>query len=120
MASASVNTNIWRFTSGQWAMTTYQDEVQYNFFTRNIPQAWWTGMYRDVLNDLKESGRIINESANIIPGVKTNMLAQVDITQVLVWSVMVNTLVTFHILKHCNLILNCCQFMTTQKPFILI
>jgi len=91
MASASVNTNIWRFTTGQWAMTTYQDEVQYNFFTRNIPQAWWTGMYRDVLNDLKESARIINESVTITAGVKTNMLAQVDITQVLVWSVMVNT-----------------------------
>jgi len=59
MASASVNTNIWRFTSGQWAMTTYQDEVQYNFFTRNIPQAWWTGMYRDVLNDLKNAAPVV-------------------------------------------------------------
>ncbi len=53
LASASVNTNVFRFTIKQWAMTTYQDEAQYDFFIRRIPDAWWNKMYRDVLADLK-------------------------------------------------------------------
>ncbi|MBL7764047.1 MAG: SusD/RagB family nutrient-binding outer membrane lipoprotein, partial [Chitinophagaceae bacterium] len=50
LASASVNTNPFRFIVKHWAMATYQDELQFNFATRNIPQAWWTALYRDVLN----------------------------------------------------------------------
>src|SRR6476660_4841767 len=55
LASGSVNTNVFRFTVKHWAMAVYQDEANYDFSTRNIPQAWWTTMYRDVLVDLKES-----------------------------------------------------------------
>src|SRR6476659_7693834 len=53
--AASVNTNVFRFTVKHWAMAVYQDEAQYDFATRAIPQAWWASMYRDVLADLNES-----------------------------------------------------------------
>src|SRR4051812_29329745 len=46
--SASVNTNVFRFTIKHWAMAVYQEEAQYDFFNRNSPQAWWIVMYRDV------------------------------------------------------------------------
>ena len=93
MASASVNTNPLRFTIKHWAMAVYQDEAQYDFSTRNIPQAWWTIMYRDVLNDLKESSRIIEENVNptFDPVVKSNQLAIIDIMQVYVYNILVNT-----------------------------
>ena len=63
LASASVNTNVFRFTVKHWAMAVYQDEAQYDFSTRNIPQAWWTTMYRDVLVDLAESGKLVSGDA---------------------------------------------------------
>jgi len=50
LASASVNTNVFRFTVSHWAMAVYQDEAQYDFNTRAIPQGWTT-TYRDVLAD---------------------------------------------------------------------
>ena len=91
MASASVNTNVWRFTVKHWAMGTYQDEAQYDFGTRNIPQAWWTTMYRDVLNNLKDAGRVVSENALLDPAVKENQLAIIDILQVYVFKILVNT-----------------------------
>ena len=60
LATASVNVNVFRFTTSQWAMAVYQDEAQYDFATRAIPNSWWNGMYRDVLADLRESARLIN------------------------------------------------------------
>lgn len=91
MASGSVNTNVWRFTVSQWAMGTYQDEAQYNFSTRNIPQGWWTTMYRDVLNDLKDASRIVKENSILDPVVKENQLAIIDILQVYTYKILVNT-----------------------------
>jgi hypothetical protein len=91
LASASVNTNVWRFTVKHWAMGTYQDEAQYNFGTRNIPQAWWTSMYRDVLNDLKDASRIVTANTLLDPVVKDNQLAIIDVLQVYTFKVLVNT-----------------------------
>ncbi len=91
VASASVNTNPFRFTVKHWAMAVYQDEAQYDFNTRNIPQTWWTTFYRDALIDLKESGRIISENTTLDPVVKENQLAIVDIMQVFGFQVLVNT-----------------------------
>ncbi len=91
LASGSVNTNVWRFTVSQWAMGTYQDEAQYNFGTRNIPQAWWTTMYRDVLNDLKDASRIVTADATLSADVKANKVAIIDILQVYTFKILVNT-----------------------------
>ena len=82
ITSPNVNINVFRFTVQHWAMSTYQDEVQYDFITRAIPQRWWTIMYRDVLSDLKESARIISANTLLDPITKANQLAMVDIIQV--------------------------------------
>lgn len=91
LANASVNVNVFRFTVKHWAMAVYQDEAQYDFTTRAIPQAWWTRMYRDVLNDLKESARVIGADATMDAGVKQNQLAMIDIMQVYAFNILVNT-----------------------------
>lgn len=91
LANASVNINVFRFTVKHWAMAVYQDEAQYDFTTRGIPAAWWTRMYRDVLNDMKESARIISADAFLDPVVKDNQLAIIDIMQVYTYNVLVNT-----------------------------
>lgn len=89
--SGSVNVNVFRFTVKHWAMAVYQDEAQYDFSTRGIPQTWWTVMYRDILNDLEESKRITTADATLTAGVKANRLAEIDIMQVFVYHVLVTT-----------------------------
>ena len=92
LVSTNVNTNVFRLVVQHWATTTYQDEPNYDFTTRNIPQSWWTRMYRDVLVDLKESKRLVAEDITIIDeGVRKNQNAIADIMQVYTYSVLVNS-----------------------------
>jgi len=91
LATASVNVNVFRFTTSQWAMAVYQDEAQYDFATRAIPNSWWNGMYRDVLADLRESARLINADPTLLPKEKANKLAILDIMEVYTFSILVNT-----------------------------
>ena len=91
LANASVNINVWRFTVKHWAMTTYQDEARYNFTTRNIPQAWWQRMYKDILADMNNASQLIKADPNIADGVRTNQLAILDVMQVYTWGILVNT-----------------------------
>ncbi|MEO5888763.1 MAG: SusD/RagB family nutrient-binding outer membrane lipoprotein [Ferruginibacter sp.] len=91
LASASVNTDVFRFIVKHWAMVTYQDEVQYDFTTRFIPRSWWSIMYRDVLNDLQNSAQLITDDANLTDGEKANKLAIIDAMQVYTYSILVNT-----------------------------
>jgi len=81
LASPNVNLNVFRFTVGHWAATTYQDEPQYDFTTRRIPDGLWNRMYRTVLANLEESKRLIAED-NLTEAEKKNKTAQVDIMQV--------------------------------------
>ena len=87
----SVNSNVFRFTVSHWAMAIYQEEAQYDFSTRNIPQNWWRIMYRDVLKNLSESATIIKGDALLPAGEKSNKLAILDVMQVLTYSTLVNS-----------------------------
>ena len=91
LASGSVNTNVFRFTVKHWAMAVYQDEAQFDFSTRNIPQAWWTTMYRDVLADLNESAKVVNADGQLEAGEKANKLAIIDLMEVYTYNILVNT-----------------------------
>lgn len=95
LASANVNVNVFRYTVQHWGSTTYQDEPNYDFGTRNIPQTWWAIMYRDVLADLKESKTLISAiepgGVNISEAIQKNQLAIIDIMEVYVYSGLVNT-----------------------------
>lgn len=91
LVSASVNTNPFRFVVKHWAMATYQDEVQFDFSTRNIPQTWWGNLYRDVLMDYKESARLIGLDDAMQEGEKKNKLAIIDIMQVYTFANLVTT-----------------------------
>jgi hypothetical protein len=91
LINASVNVNVFRFTVNHWAMSTYQDEAQYNFTTRAIPQAWWTRFYRDVIKDLAEGAKLIDADAFLDPGIKQNQLAIIDIMTVYAYNVLINT-----------------------------
>jgi hypothetical protein len=72
-------------------MAVYQDEAQYDFQTRAIPNTWWNAMYRDVLADLRESSRLINADASLLPKEKANKLAILDIMEVYTFGILVNS-----------------------------
>lgn len=91
LASPNVNVNVLRLTVQHWATTTYQDEPNYDFTTRNIPQTFWTRLYRDVLANLQEAKRLIPTDNTIAADVQANQIAITDIMQVYTYSVLVNT-----------------------------
>ncbi len=91
LTSPNVNINVLRLTVQHWATTTYQDEPNYDFTTRNIPQTFWRILYRDVLNDLQEAKRLIPGDITLAEATKKNQTAIVDIMQVYTYSVLVNT-----------------------------
>ena len=91
LAIPNVNYNVLRLTVQHWATTTYQDEPNYDFTTRNIPQTFWIELYRDVLSNLQESKRLVPSDNTITEGVQNNQVAIADIMQVYAFSVLVNT-----------------------------
>jgi hypothetical protein len=91
LTSPSVNTNNFRFYVQHWTTTQYLDEPRYNMTSRLFPQATWQGLYRDVLLDLSESKRLVNEDQITAPNVRNNQLAQIEIIEVYAWSVLLNT-----------------------------
>ncbi len=94
MVSTNVNLNIFRMFAQYWTETTYTDEANYDLTTRTIPDNHWEILYRDVLKDLKESAKIINETTYVgdaSPNVKKNRLAIVEIMEIYTWSVLVET-----------------------------
>jgi len=92
MTTPSVNSNIFRLLSQQWANTTYPEESRYDIVTRNIPQNFWFTLYRDVLMDLRESRNIVTADQTITDEAqRANQLAMIEIMEVYTWSVLVNT-----------------------------
>lgn len=91
LTTPNVNINNYRFYVQHWTSTQYLDEPRYNMTSRLIPQNVWERLYRDVLVDLKESKRLVEEDELTSAEVKNNQLAQIEITEVYAWSVLVNT-----------------------------
>ena len=91
LASSAIGVNIFRHFVKHWAQAVIQDEAQYDYISRAVNDAWWTIMYRDVLNDLKESSRIITNNNTLNASQKANQLAMIDIMQVYTYNILINT-----------------------------
>lgn len=96
MASINVNTNVWRQFVQQVTSTTYNDEANYNIANRRVPDGLWTTVYRDVLKDLDESAKIINQELAPPLGIggtnlQKNQLAIIEVMNVYAYSVLVET-----------------------------
>ncbi|MCY7358914.1 MAG: SusD/RagB family nutrient-binding outer membrane lipoprotein [Rudanella sp.] len=91
VTSPNVNINVFRLFAQQWTETTYTDEANYDLTTRDIPQNFWTAMYRDVLKNFRESRTIHQADATLQPDVKANRLAIEDIMEVYAYATLVDT-----------------------------
>jgi hypothetical protein len=78
-----------KILSQQFSETTYFDASSYNL--TNVGNAFWVSMYRDVLNDYKEAKLIIADNPTLFPEVDQNQLAIIEIMEVYVYSILVNT-----------------------------
>jgi hypothetical protein len=78
-----------KILSQQFAETTYFDASSYNL--TNVGNAFWVSMYRDVLLDYKEAKQIIIDKPTLYPEIDKNQLAIVEIMEVYVYSILVNT-----------------------------
>jgi hypothetical protein len=91
ITTPNVNNNNFRLYIQQWATTTYLQEPRYDMTSRIIPQNLWQSMYKDVIADLRESKRLLEEDEFIAPEDRTLQLAQIEIIEIYAWSILVNT-----------------------------
>jgi len=91
MTSTNVNTNIFRMLAQHWTETTYTDEANYDFNTRNIPQNHWSEMYRDVLLDLTTAKEVVTADSGLSQSEKDSRIAQAEVLMVYTWAQMVET-----------------------------
>ncbi len=90
--SASVNTNVFRLYAQYWAQTTYPEESQYQQVQRNIPDNWYSRLYRDALRDLDEAKQLISaqETNSQTAPIQQNKLAIIEITEAHIYTVLVD------------------------------
>lgn len=91
LATPNVNSNNYRLYVQHWSTTQYLDEPRYVLNVRLIPQNFWDALYRDVLSDLKEARRLLEENQLLNASVKNNQLGQIGIMEAYSWMILVNT-----------------------------
>lgn len=91
MTSTSVNSNIFKMFAQHWTETQYTDEANYDIRGRDIGGNFSSTIYRNVLNDLQEAGKIIGDDQFMDATTKANALAVIDILSIYTWHVMVDT-----------------------------
>jgi hypothetical protein len=93
MVSTNVNYNPTRFLSQYWTSTTYTDEPNYDFVTRNIPEQHWSELYRKTLKNLDEATKVLAQTE--VPPVEVaahqNKIQIAEIHKVYAFSVLVET-----------------------------
>lgn len=97
MNTPSVNINNLRLMMQYWQETTYSDESQYNFVTRNVSDNVFLYLYVRTLKNLEQAKELINKynpTAAESPTwetTKKNQLAIIDIMQVYAYQTAVDT-----------------------------
>jgi hypothetical protein len=91
LTSTSVNNNIFRMLGQHWTETTYVDEANYDFNTRNITNNFWSEMYRDVLLDLSTAKANTDADTKLSAASKASRNAQIEILSVYAWASLVET-----------------------------
>lgn len=88
IGSINVNLNVFILWAQYWTETTYTDEANFDIINRPIPANNFRTYYRDVLTDLKDASRIINETEFVEAEkpIQKNQLAIIDIMEVFTYT----------------------------------
>lgn len=90
MTSPSVNVNNFRLWAQQWAQTTYADESNYELVERNVNGAAWNTLYAEVIRDLRDAQKFIEEDDFLSDDVKATQTAMAEVLQVFAYHVLVD------------------------------
>src|SRR5690606_39063450 len=77
----NVNNNNTKLWAQYLQETTYTDESNYDQVTRTIPERHWSVLYKDVLKDLDEARKVIEETTYLTAeqeALKPNKLAIIE------------------------------------------
>lgn len=91
MTSTSVNYNIFKLFAQYWTETQYTDEVNYDIRGRDIGGNFSLYLYRDVLIDLQDAKRLVNEDESLDAQTKSSQLGVLGLMEVYTWHVLVDT-----------------------------
>ncbi|TDN80007.1 SusD/RagB-like outer membrane lipoprotein [Salegentibacter sp. 24] len=91
MASPNVNDAIFRFLAQYFTTTTYVDETNYNFTSRQNPDNVWSELYRDVILDLQDAKSIVRENTELEQAEKDARLGQLEVMEIYAWHVLVDS-----------------------------
>lgn len=91
MGSTSVNYNIFKLFAQYWNETQYTDEVNYDIRGRDIGGGFFLYLYRDILSDLKEAQRLVDEDESLNNALKSTQSGVLEVLQVYTWHVLVDT-----------------------------
>lgn len=94
VASTNVNLNVWKLFAQYWTETTYTDEANYDIINRTIADNAFRTYYRNILQDLKESKKVIGltnpaKAEDVIA--KANQLLIIDIVSAYAYQRLVDT-----------------------------
>lgn len=90
----NVNNNNTKLWAQYLQETTYTDESNYDQVTRTIPETHWSVLYKDVLKDLDEAGKVIAETTYLTAEqeeLKPNKLVIIEILNVYTYSILIET-----------------------------
>ncbi|SFC54882.1 Susd and RagB outer membrane lipoprotein [Zunongwangia mangrovi] len=90
MATPSVNQGLYRFLAQYFTTTTYVDEPNYNFTSRQNPDNVWSELYRDVIYDLQDAKRIVAANTELEQSEKDARTGQLEVIEVYAWHVLVD------------------------------
>ncbi|GAA5222345.1 SusD/RagB family nutrient-binding outer membrane lipoprotein [Membranihabitans marinus] len=93
MSECEVNYNVFRLYAQYWSQTTYPDESQYNMVTRNIPDKTFEVLYANVLVDLQECEKLLNQEEVVLSGdeeVRENKIGIIGILEVFTYATLVD------------------------------
>lgn len=91
MGSTSVNYNIFKLFAQYWTETQYTDEVNYDIRGRDIGGNFFLYLYRDILNDLQEAQRLVDEDSSLSASIKSTQSGVLEVLQIYTWHVLVDT-----------------------------
>lgn len=93
LTNASVNSNNFRAYAQHWSTATYTDEANYNQAKRNLGSSHAVTLYRDVLQDLTNAQKQIQETKVLGPveeAVKKNQIAILEVQIIMAYQTLVD------------------------------
>lgn len=90
-ASPNVNEPLYRFLGQYLTTTTYLEEPNYDFTSRQNPDAVFSEYYRDIIFDLQDAKRIVGENADLTQGEKDARVGQLEVVEIYTWHLLVDS-----------------------------